>query len=58
MGYGRVSADGKTFTKATTADGWNTGDLAQVTSPDLSNSGYTAPDLEIGRASCRERVFE
>ena len=45
MGYGRVSADGKTFTKATTADGWNTGDWAQVTSPDLSNSGYTAPDL-------------
>ena len=45
MGYGRVSADGKTFTKGATADGWNTGDWAQVTSPDLSNSGYTAPDL-------------
>ena len=45
MGYGSVSADGKTFTKATTADGWNTGDWAQVTSPDLSNAGYTAPDL-------------
>ncbi|WP_255200635.1 mucin-binding protein [Lactobacillus johnsonii] len=45
MGYGSVSADGKTFTKGATADGWNTGDWAQVTSPDLSNSGYTAPDL-------------
>ncbi|WP_436632478.1 mucin-binding protein [Lactobacillus acidophilus] len=45
MGYGTVSADGKTFTKATTVDGWNTGDWAQVTSPDLSNAGYTAPDL-------------
>ena len=45
MGYGTVSADGKTFTKATTADGWNTGDWAQVTSPDLSNAGYTTPDL-------------
>ena len=45
MGYGTVSADGKTFTKAATADGWNTGDWAQVTSPDLSNAGYTTPDL-------------
>ncbi|KRM32971.1 LPXTG-motif cell wall anchor domain protein [Lactobacillus intestinalis DSM 6629] len=45
MGYGSVTDDGKTFTKAPTADGWNTGDWAQVTSPDLSNSGYTAPDL-------------
>ncbi|MCT3601397.1 YSIRK-type signal peptide-containing protein [Lactobacillus acidophilus] len=45
MGYGTVSADGKTFTKAPTVDGWNTGDWAQVTSPDLSNAGYTAPDL-------------
>ena len=45
MGYGSVSADGKTFTKGATADGWNTGDWAQVTSPDLSNAGYTAPDL-------------
>ncbi len=45
MGYGTVSADGKTFTKAATADGWNTGDWDQVTSPDLSNAGYTTPDL-------------
>ena len=45
MGYGTVSADGKTFTKATTTDGWNTDDWAQVTSPDLSNAGYTTPDL-------------
>ncbi|WP_267493661.1 mucin-binding protein [Limosilactobacillus reuteri] len=45
MGYGTVSADGKTFTKAATADGWNTGDWTQVTSPDLSNAGYTTPDL-------------
>ena len=45
MGYGTVSADSKTFIKAATDDGWNTGDWAQVTSPDLSNAGYTAPDL-------------
>ena len=45
MGYGTVSADGKTFTKATTVDGWNTGDWIQVTSPDISNADYTAPDL-------------
>ncbi|WP_253923176.1 mucin-binding protein [uncultured Limosilactobacillus sp.] len=45
MGYGTVSADGKTFTKAAADDGWNTGDWAQVTSPDLSNAGYTTPDL-------------
>ncbi|MDT9605101.1 mucin-binding protein [Lactobacillus johnsonii] len=45
MGYGTITDDGKTFTKATTADGWNTGDWAQVISPDLSNAGYTAPDL-------------
>lgn len=44
MGYGTVSADGKIFTKATTADGWNTGDWTLVTSPDLTNAGYTAPD--------------
>ena len=45
MGYGSVSADGKNFTKAATADGWNTGEWAQVISPNLSNAGYTAPDL-------------
>ena len=44
MGYGTVSADGKIFTKAATADGWNTGDWTLVTSPDLTNAGYTAPD--------------
>ena len=45
MGYGTVSDDGKTFTKATTTDGWNTGEWGQVISPDLSNAGYTTPDL-------------
>ncbi|MBB1079594.1 YSIRK-type signal peptide-containing protein [Limosilactobacillus sp. STM2_1] len=44
MGYGTVSADGKTFTKATTTDGWNTGNWTNVVSPDLTNAGYTAPD--------------
>ncbi|MCD7118571.1 YSIRK-type signal peptide-containing protein [Limosilactobacillus albertensis] len=45
MGYGTISNDGKTFTKATTADGWNTGSWNQVVSPILTNAGYTAPDL-------------
>ena len=42
-GYGTVSADGKTFTKAA-GDGWNTADWAEVASPDLTKAGYTAPD--------------
>ena len=44
MGYGTISNDGKTFTKAT-GDGWNTGSWNQVVSPILTNAGYTAPDL-------------
>ena len=45
MGYGTVSADGKTFTKATNDDGWNTGKWDQVVSQDLTKAGYTAPDV-------------
>ncbi|TSO25505.1 YSIRK-type signal peptide-containing protein [Lactobacillus sp. LL6] len=47
VGYGKVSADGKTYTvDSKNPEGWNTGDWAEVKSPDLSSHGYTAPDKE------------
>lgn len=48
IGYGTVSEDGKSYTiNPNNPAGWNTGEWTEVTSPNLENYGYTAPDIKI-----------
>lgn len=58
MGYGTVSADGKTFTANTVDDGWTikSGSWDAITSPDLSKAGYTAPDKNVDAVNVNSKT--